>query len=96
MKILALEIEKPGVASSVFAKYLEEEARHAWQLYKNDIIRELYFDKDQHTAVLMLECSSIEEAEKYLSELPLVKNNLIEFKLIPLTNYNGFERLFNN
>ena len=36
----------------------------------------------------------IEEAKKKLYELPLVKNGLIKFELIPLRAYPGFERLF--
>ncbi len=45
-------------------------------------------------AVLELECANEKEAEQILSGLPLVREKRIRFRLIPLTPYDGFERLF--
>lgn len=94
MKILALEKELPHVSSDAFNRYAEEEARKAWELHQAGIIRELYFQADQTTAVLVLECNSIEQARNTLEELPFVREGLIVFDLIPLKAYSGFERLF--
>jgi muconolactone delta-isomerase len=94
MKILAIENEHEGKSSDDFKPYLKDEARAVWELYKQDILRELYFRKDKSSAVLMLECKSVEEAEKVLAELPLVKEKLIYFEIIPLVAYPGFEHLF--
>ncbi len=94
MKILALEHETPGLASKDFQPYLKEEAAQVWKLYLAGMIRELHFRADQHTAVLELECASIEEASRALAGLPLVKAGLISFELIPLAPYPGFSRLF--
>jgi hypothetical protein len=58
------------------------------------VLRELYFNMDCHTAVLVLECRDVAEARQVLSGLPLVENRLIEFEIIPLAAYPGFERLF--
>jgi hypothetical protein len=44
--------------------------------------------------VLMLECGTLEEAQRLLSGLPLVRAGLIKFELIPLAPYDGFARLF--
>ncbi len=77
-----------------FRPHLEPEAGRAWELYQADVIREMYFDRDHHTAVLMLECSSVEQAREILSTLPLVREQLIAFDLIPLIPYSGFSRLF--
>ncbi len=73
---------------------VEDEAMAVWALYKKHFIRELYFRKDKSSAILMLECESVEEAEKTLARLPLVKEKLIYFEIIPLVAYPGFERLF--
>jgi muconolactone delta-isomerase len=95
MKILALEKEVPGVAESDFtAEVLEAEARKAWDLYQSGVLRELYFTADTHEAVLVLECADAGEARSRLSELPLVRAGLIDFKVLPLAPYPGFERLF--
>lgn len=94
MKILALEKEVPGIAAEQFQQHLKAEALRAWELHQAGIIRELYFRADQHTAVLILECANVEEARLGLNSLPLVKEGLITFDLIPLTAYSGFARLF--
>jgi muconolactone delta-isomerase len=95
MKILALEKDVPGVAEDQFTDdILKAEARKAWELYQSGILRELYFTADTHEAVLVLECETADEARRRLSELPLMRAGLIDFRIIPLVAYPGFERLF--
>ncbi len=94
MKILALEHENPGVDPEQFQRYAKAEALKAWELHQSGVIRELYFRLDQPTAVLALECPSVDEASAILSTLPFVREGLITFELIPLTAYPGFARLF--
>ena len=94
MKILALEKEHDGITAEDFARYAEDEARHVWRLYQNEIIREIYFRADEKSAVILLECKNMDEAKQLLSEFPFVKNGLIFFEMIPLAPYPGFERLF--
>jgi hypothetical protein len=94
MKILAIENEYGAKSSDDFKPYLKDEASAVWNLYKKNFIREIYFRKDKSSAVLMLECESVEAAESILAELPLVKKELICFEIIPLVAYPGFERLF--
>ncbi|WP_306600400.1 hypothetical protein [Geothrix sp. 21YS21S-2] len=94
MKILALENELPGLSAKDFAPYLEAEAQRVWELQQADLIREIYFRPDLHSAVLVLECESLPEAESILASLPLVSNSLIRFELVPLAPYSGYSRLF--
>ncbi|MCX6143078.1 MAG: hypothetical protein NTZ35_07650 [Ignavibacteriales bacterium] len=95
MKILAIEKDLPEVSESMFTdEILKEEAARAWQLHQSGVIRELYFRADRNAAVLILECTSVDEAKAVLSTLPLVKGELIEFDIIPLVAYPGFARLF--
>ncbi len=94
MKILAIEQEAAGLAAGAFAPYLTAEAARVWELYQADIFRELYFDRDQHRAVIVLECAGIQEAQRELDTLPLVQEGLITFELIPLIPYPGLARLF--
>lgn len=95
MKILAIEKENAVKTRVDFKPFLKDEALKVWQLYKDGNIREIYFNKDTNTAVIIMECRDKNEAEKILNSLPLVKKNLITFEIIPLAAYNGFERLFN-
>ncbi len=96
MKILAIEPELPGNPDTAFAPHLKQEALRAWELHQKGIIRELYFMQDKPCAVLVLECDSCEQAGEILATLPLVKEGLIDFSLIPLKAYPGFSRLFSD
>jgi hypothetical protein len=94
MKFLALESEVKGATADQFQTLLQAEAARAYELYQLGIFRELYFDQERHTAVLMLECADLGAAQTALDSLPLVQAGLISFQLIPLTPYPGFSRLF--
>ena len=94
MKLLAIEQDVPGIAPEQFAPHLKTEALNVWALYQAGTIREMYFRADRSNAVLVLECGTIDEAEAILRSLPLVKEGLIRFDLIPLAPYPGFARLF--
>ena len=95
LKILALEADAPGAAEGAYtAALLQAESRRAWELFQAGVIRELYFRADRQAAVLVLECDSAEAARSMLGTLPLVREGLIEFDVIPLAAYPGFARLF--
>lgn len=96
MKILAIEREVPGITDNEFEPHLQQEAAKVWELHQSGVFRELYFRNDQSSAVLVLECSDTKEASQILQTLPLVKEGLITFEIIPLTSYPGFSRLFAN
>ncbi len=94
MKVLALEVEKQGAALSDFGPLLIEEAQKVWEFQQKDIIRKVYFNAVSHCAVIILEAKSQDQAKEILAQLPLVKEGLIAFNLIPLTPYDGYARLF--
>ena len=96
MKIIAIEKEIKKAQPEQSRSLLKSEALKVWELVQESIIREIYFREDRSEAVLMLECRDIEEAEKVLSQLPLVREGLITFDLIPLQPYPGFSRLFDS
>jgi hypothetical protein len=94
MKILALEQDIPGITNEKFRPHLKAEAARVWELYQTGVLREIYFRQDRHSAVLVLECTDLEDANAVLDSLPLVREGLIRFDLIPLIAYPGFARLF--
>ncbi|HET6557677.1 MAG TPA: hypothetical protein VFG54_10215 [Prolixibacteraceae bacterium] len=93
MKILAIEKELPGVAEQDYQPHLEAEARKAYELHQQGLIRELYFN-DDHCAVLVLEAQDKAHARQIIDQLPLVQHQLIDFDLMVLSAYTGFSRLF--
>jgi hypothetical protein len=96
LRILAMEVEKPGASADGFQPLLAEEARKVWELYQDEVIRGMYFRADRTLSVLMLECKDTKEAKQRLAELPLVKAGLIGFDLVPLIPYPGLSRLFSD
>ena len=94
MKILALEREKPNLSAEMIEPHLASEARTVWELMQAGYIREIYFTQEDHTAVIMLEADDSVKAHELLGKLPLVREGFIEFEIIPLVPYSGFERLF--
>ena len=94
MKILAFEVENPGVNPDDFTRYGKAEARRVWELIQEEKIREIYFRQDQNSVVIILECQNMDEAQVILDTLPFVENGLIRFDLMPLKPYPGLERLF--
>lgn len=93
MKILAIEKELPNIMDSDYQPFLEPEARKAWELQQEGLIREMYFT-DEHCAVLILEARDKAHAREIVDQLPLVQQKLIDFDLMALSAYSGFARLF--
>jgi muconolactone delta-isomerase len=73
---------------------LKAESARIWELYQSGLIRELYFRADRSEAVLVLECNDLQQVHEALATLPLVREELITFEIIPLIPYPGFARLF--
>ena len=94
MKILAIEKVVANITEEQIKPHLKEEAKCVWELHKNEILREIYFTTTDNRAVLILECTDELSASSYLETLPLVKEKLIQFEILPLKCYSGFERLF--
>jgi len=92
MKILAIEKEIENVDWINQTEILEREASLVYDYYLDGFIREIYFNENKN-AVLILECESVEIAKEFLDELPLVKNGFIEFQIMVLKPYTGFNRI---
>jgi muconolactone delta-isomerase len=91
MKVLAIEKEITQEFGN--RAWMAEEAQRVYELYKEDKIREIYFQKQNHTAVIIFEVKDMTEARNLINSLPLVKNKLIDFDLVELIPYNGLDRI---
>ena len=97
MKVLAVGHAQSGVGWEHIAPYVGEEARHVWELYESDRVREFYLRADyQPGVVLIFECDDATEAERLVAELPIVGAGLLEFEVVPLRPYAGLRQLFGN
>ena len=94
MKIIAYDHILAGASPDKIQPLLREEVAHAWELSKAGIIRENYSRTDKPGAVIVFECASVEEAEGYVRQFPLVKAGLIEFDFIPVGAFTPLDNLF--
>ncbi len=95
MKILALEREVEGTTWEDTETLLEEEAKHIFELYLSNHLREIYFTQDNN-AVLILEATDRKAAEEVLHQLPLVQSGKIRFELFELAPYTGYTRILSH
>jgi len=93
VKLLCLDVPRPDVAFEQLQPYLLDEVRHGWLLHKKGIIREIYARQDRPGIAIVAECDSVEAAKILLSEFPLAKVGLIDFDVIPLGPFLGWETL---
>ena len=84
MKILAIDKVLPEATPEGIKANFMKDVNQMVKLYLADVVREIYFRQDRSGVVLMMEVPSIEEARGLLDTLPLVKEKLIDFDLIPL------------
>lgn len=92
MKILAIEKEAEGVKWDSLGDLLAQEAQHVFRLYLSDSLREIYFTENKN-AVLILETDNKTTALKLLATLPLVQKRKIQFDIMELRPYTGYERI---
>ena len=95
MKILAIEKETLEINWSAENEILINEAYRVYQLFQEGILREIFFNENEN-AVIILECSTKDEAATILSSLPLVQAGMIRFDLMELHPYTGFSRIILN
>jgi hypothetical protein len=94
MRILAVSHDAPDADWNGRDELLREEAQKVWDLHKSGMLREIWFTVPERNAVLMLECGTVADASRIVSDLPLVRAKLITFTLMQLGPYDGFDRLF--
>lgn len=96
MKILAISkiIGPPEETAERRAELLKAEIEGAWRLRQQDVIREIYIATDLPAAVLILETSTLDEARRSLTTLPMVAQGLVTFELTRLAPYSRWEALF--
>lgn len=94
MKFLAIEKDIPNTSWVNSETILADEARKVYEFYLSGSLREIYFN-ESHNAVLILECESKNQVLQILESLPLVKSRMIEFVVMELLPYTGFQRIMN-
>ena len=90
MKFFVIAKRKEDIDKVEISKHLEEEAKIAIQLFREEFIRELYSIKGGKGACMIIEASDEDEITKKLNTLPLVKNNYLDIDTLEVKPYRGF------
>ena len=90
MKFFVIAKRKEDIDKVEISKHLEEEAKIAIQLFREEFIRELYSIKGGKGACMIIEASDEDEITKKLNTLPLVKNNYLDIDILEVKPYRGF------
>jgi hypothetical protein len=94
MKLLCLDVPQPGATMEKYGPYLQDEVRHAWEVYKSGFAREFNFRQDRPGVAIIVEADSVEAAKAELMKFPLAKAGLIGWEVIPLGPMLNWEFLF--
>ena len=90
MKFFVIGKRKKNISPEKFAKYADEEAKLAIDLFKEEFIRELYSIKGGKGACMIIEATNENEIILKLNKLPFVKNNYLDIDIIEVKPYRGF------
>ncbi|MFV0408983.1 MAG: YciI family protein [Paracoccus sp. (in: a-proteobacteria)] len=94
MRFICLSRPLEGVGMEQLGPLMGDEVRAAWQLYKDGVIREIYFRQDLIGVAIMAEADSLDAAKAAVANFPLAKAGLIEFDVIPIGPFTFWDVLF--
>jgi hypothetical protein len=95
-KVLAIGHLTAPMTPEVRQKIMPQEVSDTVKAYLAGKIDQWYTRQDMNGVVFLLNVQSVEEAHALLSQLPLDKNNLMQFELIPLGPLNPLRILLND
>ncbi|MBN1266335.1 MAG: hypothetical protein JXA25_12635 [Anaerolineales bacterium] len=72
---------------------LEEEAKMVWGYLRSGSLRNIWFTENRD-AVLLFEEENEGSVRTKMETLPLVREQLIKYRILGLAPYTGLERLF--
>ncbi|HYF17899.1 MAG TPA: hypothetical protein VEA40_08515 [Ramlibacter sp.] len=94
MQVLALSRRLPAATPAAMAALAQEEALAAHRLISRGVLRSAHMCPERPGAVLVLECTGLEEAREHLGTLPMVRAGLIDFDVSRMLPYTSYTALF--
>jgi len=82
--VLVILTSKPAVTREQIMKVMPEEIRATVRLYLDGKIREWHSRGDGKGVIFMLDCKDSAEARSIMEDLPLAKENVMDYEFIPL------------
>ncbi len=76
--------------------FVEAEAKILWELRAAGILREVFYFRDWHSVVLILNCEDLDEARQWILTLPTAKSRLYNYQVTELVPFQPLRDLFEN
>lgn len=87
VRFLALDRILAGATEERIKSLLQDETKAVLNLYLAGIIDTWWFRQDRPGAIFLVNAKDANEARHYLEQLPLAKEGLIDYDLIPIGPY---------
>jgi muconolactone delta-isomerase len=94
MQYLCLSKRLPDADLEAFKALAVAETRAAWNLYRDGVFQNLYFDAAKSKGMIVLAAASEAEVRAHLEKLPMRAARLIDFDVYAMGPYTRIEELF--
>lgn len=94
MQYLCLSRREPGADPERLKALARDETRAAWQLYRDGVFQNLYFDAAKSRGMIVLNALDEAEVRAHLEKLPMRAARLIDFDVYAMGPYTRIEDLF--
>jgi hypothetical protein len=94
MKYLALLTPSPGRTLDEFGPYFVPEERVVWASYRDERLREAYFQPTPPAVILIYEAADSASVDAELDQLPMVKARLLDRQIFHLGPWLPLEKVF--
>jgi uncharacterized protein YciI len=73
-----------------FEKRAPAETQRARELYASGAVRNIWSRDDIPGAVMLIEASSLEDAQSVVDSLPMAQAGMLDVQIVPIKGYRGF------
>ena len=94
MRFLVVLSPKPEVRLPQIQPHLAAEEQIAWRMYRDGHVRDFFMTDRLGTVVVIAEAVSTEQVHQRMTELPLIKADLLQLEVLELRAFTNWESLF--
>jgi hypothetical protein len=94
MQFMMIAKAPQGTQMEQILPYIKPEAAKTWEFYSSGLIRSMSYIADMSGVIFLWEAPSLEAVNEAIAQLPMKKDGILNFEVIPLAQYTGIQELF--
>jgi Muconolactone delta-isomerase len=94
MQFLMIARANPATPIEKILPYVKPEAAKSWEFYAAGMLRSMHYIADMSGVVFIWEAESLEAVNAAIDQLPMKRDNILDFTVLPLMPYTGLSDLF--